>query len=353
MSHIEILLPFGLPSPNDGGVSLHPRDMPALARCVSRHREILRQADFDTHARALPHEAWLAAQLGLTENPDPANSPPFASVSMYLHGVGQQKGFWFILHPAHIQVYPDRMVLQDRRRIRLAEADSRALFNAAQPAFEQAGKTVVYGNETTWFLRADDWQNLVTATPDMACGRHLAHWMPEGPQEPAWRKLLNDVQMIWHDHPVNRARQEKGEEKINALWLWAGSTATLPTFPAILPYTKAYRFAGRMEAFGQFFDECEQDCTADTTLAHPPEHGLLLVDELIAPALAGDWHAWRTAYETVEDVWLAPLLEGLMQRKIDRLTLNMSHDTSLKTFVIDRAAQRKFWVRQSLLPLLR
>ncbi len=327
--------------------------MPALAACVSRSRNLIRQPDFEPDARALPHEAWLAYQLGLTETLDTANSPPFASASMYLHGVAQQKGMWFILHPAHIQVYTDHMVMADRRMLTLSEPESRQLFNAALPSFESAGKTLVYGNAMTWFVRADDWKNLVTTSPDMACGRNLLHWMPKGPDELAWRKLLNEVQMIWHTHPVNATRQERGEESINALWLWAGSTATLPNFPALLPYTHAYRFAGRMEAFGQFFAECEENCTVNDLLTHLPEHGLVFQDALIPAALANDWPTWLATYETLEKEWFAPLLNGLLQRKFERLILNLSNNTSLKTFVVDRGAQRKFWIRQSLLPLLR
>lgn len=353
MSHIEILLPFGLPPNNRGHELLQQLPMPALAACVSRCRRVFRSPDFDPLARVLPHEAWLAYQLGQIENLDASNSPPFASAVMYLHGVGQQKGLWFILHPAHIQVHHDHMVMADRRTLALTESESRSLFNAAQASFDDAGKTVVYGNPTTWFVRADDWKDLVTASPDMACGRNLSHWMPEGPGESAWRKLLNEVQMVWHTHPVNAARQARGEKIINGLWLWAGAVATLPNFPAIVSYTNAYGFDGRMQAFGQFFQEDDPDCRVDHILAHPPEHGLVFLDALMAPALASDWNSWRSAYKTLETEWFTPLLEALRQRKIERLTLNLSNDVSLKTFVVDRTSQFKFWIRNTTLSLLK
>jgi hypothetical protein len=44
---------------------------------------------------------------------------------------------------------------------------------------------------------------------------------------------LNEIQMVWHEHPVNLAREERGEVPINSLWLYGGalgwSTTQSPT----------------------------------------------------------------------------------------------------------------------------
>ncbi len=348
MSHIEIVLPFGLPPKSLAPDLLRQLHAPSLAALVSRTQKTSRQPDFEPHSRALPHEAWLASQFGLTEKPDPDNSPPFAGAAMHLRGLDQNKGYWFILHPAHVVIGHSDMVMADRRTLALPEAESLALFNAARPCFDEAGKQLLYGDAMTWFVRADDWKALRTTSPDMACGRSLSHWMPEGTNASQWRKLLNEVQMGWHTHPVNTVREQRGARTVNALWLWGGSYGATPNFPAILPYTAAFRFAGRMEAYGQFFPESNPDCKAADVLSSPPEHGLVLLDDLIAPTLAGDWDSWLSIYDGLEDEWFEPMLEALLREQVDRVTLNLSNDTSLKTFVSDRSAQRKFWVRRSL-----
>lgn len=352
MSHIEILLPFGLPPVKSGLALLRQLHEPALATMISRPRKTFRQPDFAQNARALPHEAWMAFHFGLTEQLTQTNSPPFASLAMYLHGIGQQTGIWFILHPAHFQLGQDHMIMADRRTLSLSDSESRQLFDATLPSFEHAGKRLIYGDPMTWFVRADDWKDLITTSPDMACGRNLAQWMPVGPGELAWRKLLNEVQMLWHAHPVNAERETRKLMRVNALWLWAGASGFSPNFPAILPYTNAYHFVGRLETFGQFFPEHEPNFTANDILAHPPEHGLVFLDTLIAPALANNWSAWLSAYKKLEKEWFAPLLEGLQQRQIERITLNMSNDLAMKTFVVDRSSLRKFWKRKSMAPLL-
>lgn len=353
MSHIEIVLPFGMPPETLAPDLLHELDAPALATMVSRTRTRSSLPRFPEHARALPHEAWFAEQFGLSDSICTENSPPFVGAAMHLRGLAQAQGHWFILHPAHIEIGHSEMVMADRRTLDLSDKDALALFEAAQVCFDEAGKTVLYGDAMTWFIRADAWHELRTATPDMACQRNLAHWMPEGDGEAAWRKLLNTIQMTWHAHPVNAERIQRGLPSINSLWLWGGGSGAMPNFPAILPYTAAYRFAGRMEAYGQFFPENDTNSTAESILKNPPEHGLVLLDDLIAPALAGDWHEWRNQYQLIDQNWLTPILAALQTKRIDRCTLVLSNDAELKIFSADRMSLLQFWRRQKIAAMLK
>jgi hypothetical protein len=36
------------------------------------------------------------------------------------------------------------------------------------------------------------------------------------------RRWLNEIQMLLHEHPVNVAREERGEPPLNGIWLWGG-----------------------------------------------------------------------------------------------------------------------------------
>ena len=353
MSHIEIVIPFGLPPEMLATELLRELHAPALAEIISRTSSTARLPDFTPLARALPHEAWLAFQFGLTDKIEQDNSPPFAGAAMHLRGLAHGQKICFLLHPAHIDVGQGEMVMTDRRILDLSDAESLSLFEAAKPCFEANGNLFLYGDAMNWFVRSDEWKDLRTASPDMACGRNLTHWMPVGEGESQWRKLLNEVQMVWHTHPINLARLERGAPIVNALWLWGGASGAMLNFPAIIPYSAAYRFGGRMEAYGQFFPENRPECTASEVISGTPEHGLVLLDNLIAPALANDWATWRDVYENLEVEWFAPLIEALDTHRIDKLTVNISNDVTLKTFVTDRGAQRKFWVRKTLATMLR
>ena len=46
--------------------------------------------------------------------------------------------------------------------------------------------------------------------------------MPAGSTGAKWRRLLNEAQIILHQHEVNRARAARGALPANTLWFWGG-----------------------------------------------------------------------------------------------------------------------------------
>ncbi|MFI4940612.1 MAG: hypothetical protein ACHP7O_09780, partial [Burkholderiales bacterium] len=244
MRHFELLLPFALPSPEIAPDLLQELNMPALSILLGRAKTPVSR-EFDPLSRALPHEIWLAAQLGLMAGQLVAESSPALAISRMqrLH-LAPDSGIWFLLQPVHIQVTREHLMLTDMRCALLSEQESRALFQSAQPLFQAAGKTVQYGSPDTWFVRADDWRGLQTATPDAACGHSVDFGMPKGEGERAWRKLQNDIQIEWHEHAVNNARAQQGLTPVNSLWLWGGADASLHVAGKPYRYTPADKTVG-------------------------------------------------------------------------------------------------------------
>lgn len=357
MRHIEINLPFGLPPADAAAELVRGLHAPSIATLISRTRLSIPPQIAKPFARALPHEIWLCRQFGI-EAPDQTNtSPPIAAELMQSLGIGAEEGFWFILNPAHIRLAQDRLALNDPRRLALNEAESRALFESARPCFDEAGKRIMYGNAATWFVRADDWEDLRAATPDAACGHSLEFWLPEGPGDRSWRRLHNEVQMLWHAHSVNQERERAGLAPVNALWLWGGArdkqskmTGWQKQFSG--GYAETFRLSGWMNALVRFVPRNLAECTADEMMALRPQHGLLMLDGLTVPALDGDWASWLEAYRELEENWFFPLLSALQNRKTDRLTLHVGNNKKMLSFTTTRLSLRKFWVEPTLMNLL-
>ncbi|HEX7643064.1 MAG TPA: hypothetical protein VF472_12730 [Burkholderiaceae bacterium] len=318
MRHCEILLPFGLPPPELAADLLRSLQAPALAALLGKAAAPAVES-FDPFARSLPHENWLAERMGL---PSAAmSSPPMAAPHMLELGQTADEGHWFLLHPVHIHIARDHLVLTDRRRLPLAEVESRALFDMAKPAFEAAGKPLLYGNAGTWLVRADDWRGLQTASPDAACGHNVDIWMPKGPGEREWRKLQNEVQMEWHDNRINQEREARREQPVNSLWIWGGAAFPIDAKPPALHE-------------GGF----------DTT----KEEAFALLDDLSEPALAEDWGLWLERVQALEAAWFTPLLAALKGGKLERATLYLTHAGELRTFIITKSSLLKFWARPNL-----
>jgi hypothetical protein len=356
MSHLEILLPFGQPPAEMAADLLKALKAPSLATLIARNSS-LRHRTFDAFSRTLPHETWLACQFGLANRPPLDTSPPVASAVMHRFGLTAQPGVWFLLNPVHLHIARDHLVLTSQRQLALPDQESRALFQAAQPLFDEAGHSALYGDARTWFLHGAGWADLQTATPDAACGHNIDIWMPHGPGEREWRKLQNEVQMVWHAHAVNAQRQERGLKPVNSLWLWGG-TGGMQTPQGdfrqdVAParYDGVFNLPGWIDGCGRSATGSIQDCTASGIIAAAPKHGLLVLDDLIEPALGGDWSEWLVRFQALDAAWFSPLLDALKGSKIDHVSLIITHGTQLSEFTSSKHSLRKFWVKPSLAKL--
>ena len=333
MTTIDLVLPFALPPPELARDLLHQLKMPALATLLARGSLSWRRAD--PYSRLLPHHDWLMQHA----DPELARSG-LAATAMAALGLAPAAGKWFVLHPASLHIARDHLVLTDLRQVRLDEMEARALFEAAQPLFEDAGRELLYGSAGLWFMRADDWDALETSSPDSAAGHNIDIWMSRGTGERAWRKLHNEVQMTWHSLALNHLREMSGRRPVNALWCWDAGPASAPAAPT---YDHAISL---LDAF--------LPVSPPSAMASLPEliakggRSLAVVDTMTSSALAGDWGDWIGAMQQAEQQWFAPLLQALAAGKVDKAGLVLTDSDRLAHGECGRMALKKFWVKPSL-----
>ena len=58
----------------------------------------------------------------------------------------------------------------------------------------------------------------MTRHPELAV-LNLEGAMPTGPDARALRRLMAELQMLLHEHPVNQRRARAGAPEVNAIWL--------------------------------------------------------------------------------------------------------------------------------------
>ena len=346
MTQLELLLPFAMPPAEMARDLLRELIMPSLAMLLARSSRSARQT-YDGFSRALPHEYWLARQCDTTAKNDSDDSPAMAISAMHNFKLAAETGTWFILQPVHLHISRDHLVLTDTRQLQLAESDARVLFDIVQPLFEEVGKTLLYGDAQTWFMRADEWHALQTSTPDAACGHNIDIWMPKGPHERDWRRLQNEIQMHWHGHAINDQREANGLKPINSVWL-SGAAEAKKTSNTNTKFAEVFTFLNERKPFTALAKKQISINSATDILNQKPQHGLLVLDSLIAPALAGDWSEWLMRFQDMEDLWFEPLLKALQNDRLDKFAITISHNTVYSTFTISKSSLRKFWCKPSL-----
>jgi hypothetical protein len=156
--------------------------------------------------------------------------------------------------------------------------------------------------------------------------------------------------MHWHDHAVNDEREANGLKPINSVWLWGGASSE--TSATQKKFEEIFTLTGSHHPFGSLAAKRIPATSASAVVQAKPQHGLLILDSLIEPALAGDWSEWLGRFLTMEAEWFAPLLDALKESRLAMLTITVSHNTALSTFAAGRSSLRKFWRKPSLARLL-
>ena len=244
-------------------------------------------------------------------------------------GLKNESGYWFVVQPVHLHVARDHLVLTDYRQLNLSESEAKTLFDAAHPLFEEQNYRLLFGSKDYWFMQADAWADFRTCTPDAACGHNIDVWSPSGGSAREWRRLQNEVQMLWHQHPLNDTREQTYQPRINGLWLWGGCTMGESTWG--------------LDAMASH-------------LIHPAtpidlgsdKRAIQLLDTLISPALAGDWSSWMQSMSTIDQQTLAPALSALENGTLDVLNVILSDSTRMSQRTLRPSSLRKFWAKPSL-----
>jgi hypothetical protein len=360
MAPISLVLPFALPVPEFAPDLVRALQAPALAALLSRSAES-RFVPLAPKARALPHEQWIAHALGLERSLEHGVEPAVAASAMRGFGLDPQDGTWFVVNPTYIQIASTHLMMSDPRQLDLRADEGRALFDSARAEFAAGGYELAYGNAETWFMRADAWNELHTASPDAATGMNLTDWMPTGSAARAFRKLQNEVQVSWYTHPVNAAREARGQVPINSFWPWGGASRATEEASRLVAHAQgrtgarprviAHAMPGWLDALA--------DVRADSPAAMfaaidgggdnaGTEHLLLAAGNAAAPAIAADWDAWLRAMQGLDEALFAPLLDAVAKGRIKRLRLLLSHREGHLDTVTTPMAQRKFWRRPTL-----
>lgn len=163
-----------------------------------------------------PHEQALAVALGLQVAD---GCVPLAGLVAARAGLPADARVWGRVSPAHWHLGTEQITMHDPDELALDEASSRALFEAARPLFEEEGFEWRWVAPTLWLVSHTSLQGLPCASLDRVSGRNVDLWLAADPRARLVRRLQNEVQMLWHAHPLNAEREAQGLQVVNSFWL--------------------------------------------------------------------------------------------------------------------------------------
>ena len=197
---------------------LEPAAAELFRGALARARWLAESTTSARETRELAHETWLREVFGVA---------PSASIGAYAGWSAGESALSdndLIVRPVHLQLARDHIILAPPGATTLAADEAQALLAIVNDNFAGRGIGIDQLGEDRWRLRCETPLRLQSWSSALASGRDIFDYLPQGEDTWRWRRLHNEIQMLWHDHPVNVARETRGESPINGLWIEGRST---------------------------------------------------------------------------------------------------------------------------------
>src|SRR6266446_8598337 len=267
---------------------------------------------------ASSREAWLFERFAVPKQRD----WPVAPYTLLADGGAPERHFWMRADPVHLRVGRDSLVLADGAAFQASRAESEALVEALNRHFGQT--MLLYPlRPARWYVRLEKAPDMQTTPAAAARGAAIDEKLPSGSDAMRFHALMNEAQMLLHEHPVNAGREARAEPALNSVWFWGGgvmAAAKDRPFSTVVGDDPLAR--GLALAAGIPVHALPKD--AGSVLAALGDEGLALA--VVDASREAQLRERRTA---LERDWFGPLLAALRSGRIGMLTLQLCGADSL------------------------
>lgn len=280
-------------------------------------------------------EAWLCEAFGVA-------GQAVAPVTLLADGIEPGAAYWLRADPVYLRLHRDQLILQPVMPLTADEAAQ--LCAALNGHFAVDGLHFIAPQPQRWYLKLDSAPHIATFPLAQVAGKDIHAHLPQGADALRWHGVLNEIQMLLFEHPVNQAREPRGEWFINSVWLWGGGYATgkLPR-----PFNWVYTDSPLAAAFAAAAE------IGHAALPDDAMHGvrggqgetLIVWDGLRGALQYGDLGGWRDSLQHLERNCAYPLLQALHSGLIEKITLDVLQENAARRFVLTRRAAWKLWRR--------
>jgi len=313
---MQIVLPGALPDP-----AIAPELASHLEKKAPRFTEWLSRAQAHVMPAApgetfcTTYEYWLLHYHGFT--PDAQQRPAAGLSAILAHEAGAPvaagEPLW-LGQLVHVAPARDGAALIPASELEITPEESHALYDAAAPWLPDSGFAAVPFDTAHWALTPPPGYTPECASPALVSITSVNDWWSQDAAGRPWRRLVNELQMLWFDHPVNQARQARGLRPVNSVWLYGGARpeqlGATPSGQADTPrILRGLQGPSLVQDWGSWLQEFERlDREAFTQLEMPARLTLTGSDRIVelTPARHGffgrlfgtkfDWRRWWSGH---------------------------------------------------------
>ncbi|TCS73049.1 hypothetical protein EDC61_103172 [Sulfuritortus calidifontis] len=263
---------------------------------------------------------------------------PLAALSAADDGADIGDACWLRADPIYLHLNIDQLVLTDPRGLGLGSAESAALAASLNRHFAADGLELLPLAPDRWYLKLERAPALQTTPLTQVVDQGIDRHLPRGADARRWRSVMNEAQMLLHEHPVNQAREAQGLPPVNSLWLWGGGRLNAASQSRI---ASCYADAPSAQALARACGlPCQVEPTGLAELGPIGQETLVVLNGLrTTPA-----NERRERLRDYERRWFAPLLRALQQGRVGGLDLIGTGPRPVQVS-LDRRAAWRIWRR--------
>jgi hypothetical protein len=165
-------------------------------------------------------------------------------------------------------------------------------------------------------------------------GKIANPYIEQSRQNLPWYKLLNEIQMFMHQHPVNQQRIQRGLVAINSLWFWGGGRRCQTPKPNLVWYCDD----PLLDRFARSLELLPRPCSEIDTIVNPEDAVVIDLRLLELLKTQGSVPLDQLLLE-IDHRLLKPLL-AMVHKGRAQIVLRAGYEFD---FVLKPSAMMKFW----------
>ncbi len=335
--HLTLFIPDLLPPAGIEAVYNDNGPAPVLRRMFSRSERL--------PFAAIDAEVWLCQAFEV----EPREDWPVAALTAAVDGMAVESDWWLRADPIHLQMQRNSTRLMAAPALTLTEEEAAAYTAMLNAHFSADGITITAAHPVRWYIRQSEDTAVTAPTLSGAAGRPQRGTQLSGSQSSHWHRVLTEVQMLLHEHPLNEAREARGLPAVNSLLLWGAGRK-----PAVPGRHFSHVWSDDVLATAlavQSAAECAAaPANAASLFAHQPAAGsrhLVTLDRVHHAARYGGPDAWIKAVAALDELWFAPLWAALDGQRLKELVIVAGGAERCLRCTLRPADKLKFW-RQAM-----
>lgn len=320
MKHLRLIVPNLIPPSDIAAEVCAGLCLPALEKLLARGKK--------STSAAMTLEDGLCAAFGVQS---------VAPVRAAADGLDTGEEYWLCADPVNLQLHRAQMMLLPE--VTLSGEEATALCGSLNEHFAGMGLRFHAPHPQRWYLQVAEEPQMTTTPLSRAAWSDAKFYQPQGEDALHWQRIITELQMVLYAHPLNQAREARGEMIVSSLWLWGGGRAQ--------PLSAGLDAVGGNSELASAFAKAAgvpQIESLSGMLDGQYEDGLWVCDAPGKALQRGDLYAWREAAQQVERECAMPLLKALQGGRLRRLKLEVLGESDARTFVLTRGDALKLWL---------